>query len=158
MRILEYKEFLDRSTRDSRTNPLNEKEFMQLLNDNCKNFSFDNDQLWRQKVNHGSEFGLFHNSERAGTIGQYNYKEFFDLRTKNPDYPVDRHSSLIGSTTELGAEYFGLNSNLFTIIPFDETEIVFAGAPDIGLWSKTNQEFRDDLFILTKYNKNFKVP
>ena len=33
-----------------RTKELNGSDFLEMLNENCKNFSFDNTQLWRSKT------------------------------------------------------------------------------------------------------------
>jgi len=150
-------EFLDFSNRESstRTKSINEKEFLEILKSECSQFSFDNDQLYRRTNSNFGKFGIFMESERKGTIGTYSYKDFFDIRK---DYPVPRYKSLIGSTSLDGAAYFGSDSTLYLVIPFDNSEIVFAGAPDLALWSRTHQEFRDDLFILEKYKSNFKVP
>jgi len=94
-------------------------------------------------------------AERKGTIGNFNYKDFFDFRK---DYIVPRYKSLIGSTEPNGAEYLGSEGNLYLIIPFDDANIVFAGASDLALWSKLGQEFSDNLFVLETYVKSFKVP
>lgn len=159
MRILEYKEFIDSESKigHSRTNTLKEESFLEILRKNCKNYSINNDQLWRGKTWSG-EFGIFEKSERMGTIGTYSYKDFFDFRTKNPDYPVDRHSSLIGSTKREGSDVLTGAQSMYIVIPFDDSEIIFAGSPDLGLWSKVKQTFSDELFILTNYTNDFKVP
>ena len=44
------------------------------------------------------------------------------------------------------------------VIPFDNSQIVFAGSPDLALWSKIGQEFTDDLFVMCEYTKNFRIP
>jgi len=139
----------------SRTKPLTDEEFLKIFNENCKNFSFFNDQLWRKAGSEFGELGLFLEKERRGTIGSYNYKTFFDLRK---DYPVPRYKSLIGSTTKEGADFFGSGSDNYLVIPFDNSQIVFAGSPDLALWAKLNQEFTDDLFIMVEYTKAFEVP
>jgi hypothetical protein len=151
--ILEFKEFNDRESR-TRTKPLNEEEFLKVFRENCKNFSFNNDMLWRLASNFG-KFGLFFEASRKGTIGTYNYKDFFKERE---DYIVPRYKSLIGSTTKEGAEFFGSGGVVFLVIPFDSANIIFSCAPDLALMSKTNQIFSDDLFLLKKYDANFKVP
>jgi hypothetical protein len=150
-------EFLDFSNRESstRTKSLNKEEFLEILKNECSQFSFDNDQLYRRTNKTFGKFGLFMESERKGTIGKYSYSDFFDIRK---DYPVPRYKSLIGSTSLDGAAYFGSDSTVYLVIPFNNSEIVFAGSPDLALWSRTNEKFRDDLFILEKYKSNFKVP
>jgi hypothetical protein len=152
--LLEFNDYQSRSSK-TRTKPLSEEEFLELLKTNCKNFSFNNDQLWRGTNNKFGSFGLYIESERKGTIGKYSYKDFFDIRK---DYIVPRYKSLIGSTEPNGAEYLASGRNVYLVIPFDEANIVFAGAPDLALWSKVGQEFTDDLFVLETYLKDFKVP
>jgi len=149
--ILEYNSY-----KNSRCEDLNEGSFLDIFFRECSNFSFENDQLWRSKG--PGELQLFRESERRWTIGKYDYKEFFDLRR---GYPVPRYKSLIGSTTIEGAKYFGsMGGSVFLVIPFDDSNIVFAGCPDIAIWSKVipKIEFTDDLFIMKQYEKNFRVP
>jgi hypothetical protein len=157
-----FENFDDLSSRESqtRTKPLSEEELLGILKENCKQFSFSNDQLWRRSNDIGGyynnkDLGIFFSAERKRTIGSYNYKDFFDLRK---DYPVPRYKSLIGSTTKKGADYFGSGNKSYLIIPFDDSQIVFAGSPDLALWSRVEQEFTDDLFLMKTYSKNFKVP
>ena len=153
MRILEFQEFIDRESK-TRTRGLNEQEFLEVFRENCKNFSFDNDMLWRNSNNFG-DFGLFFQEARRGTIGSYNYKDFFDDRK---EYIVPRYKSLIGSTTKEGAENFASDTNTYIVIPFDGANIVFSCSPDLALLSKTKQEFSDSLFLLKQYDAGFKSP
>lgn len=153
MRILEFQEFIDRESK-TRTRGLNEQEFLEVFRENCKNFSFDNDMLWRNSNNFG-DFGLFFQEARRGTIGSYNYKDFFDDRK---EYIVPRYKSLIGSTTKEGAENFASDINTYIVIPFDGANIVFSCTPDLALLSKTKQEFSDKLFLLKQYDAGFKSP
>jgi hypothetical protein len=152
--ILEFNDYSDRES-PTRTKSLSKEEFLEILKKECNQFSFNNDQLYRRTNNSFGKFGLFLEAERKGTIGQYLYKDFFNMRK---GYPVPRYKSLIGSTSLNGAAYFGSDSTVYLVIPFDNSEIVFAGAPDLALWSKSKQEFTDDLFILEKYKSNFKIP
>jgi hypothetical protein len=152
-RILEFQEFMDRESK-TRTKGLNEEEFLEVFRENCKNFSFDNDMLWRNSNNFG-DFGLFFEEARRGTIGTYNYKDFFDDRK---DYTVPRYKSLIGSTTKEGAEAFASDTNTYIVIPFDGANIVFSCTPDLALLAKTKQEFSDSLFLLKQYDTGFKSP
>ena len=151
--ILEFQEFIDRESR-TRTKGLNEEEFLEVFRENCKNFSFDNDMLWRNSNNFG-DFGLFFEKDRNGTIGTYNYKDFFDDRK---DYIVPRYKSLIGSTTKEGSEAFASTSTTYIVIPFDDANIVFSCSPDLALLSKMKQEFSDSLFLLKQYDAGFKAP
>ena len=129
--LLEFDDYKSRES-ETRTKPLTEEEFLEILKTNCKNFSFSNDQLWRGTNNRFGSLGLYLEAERKGTIGNFNYKDFFDVRK---DYIVPRYKSLIGSTEPIGAEYLGSVGNLYLIIPFDDANIVFAGASDLALWS-----------------------
>ena len=151
--ILEFQEFIDRESR-TRTKGLNEEEFLEVFRENCKNFSFENDILWRNSNNFG-DFGLFFEKDRNGTIGTYNYKDFFDDRK---DYIVPRYKSLIGSTTKEGSEAFASTSTTYIVIPFDDANIVFSCSPDLALLSKMKQEFSDSLFLLKQYDAGFKAP
>ena len=151
--ILEFQEFIDRESR-TRTKGLNEEEFLEVFRENCKNFSFDNDMLWRNSNNFGDS-GLFFEKDRNGTIGTYNYKDFFDDRK---DYIVPRYKSLIGSTTKEGSEAFASTSTTYIVIPFDGANIVFSCSPDLALLSKMKQEFSDSLFLLKQYDAGFKAP
>jgi hypothetical protein len=139
----------------TRTKSISEDEFLEMIKENCKNFSFMNDPLWRKSNKEFGDLGLFIEKERRQTIGKYNYKEFFDLRK---DYPVPRYKSLIGSTSKEGADFFGSDSDMYMVIPFDNSQIIFAGSPDLALWSKLGQEFTDDLFIMKEYTEEFQVP
>ena len=152
--ILEFNEFFDRESK-TRTKPVTEDEFLEIIRENCKNFSFMNDVLWRKSNRSFGDLGLFSEKERKQTIGNYNYKEFFDLRK---DYPVPRYKSLIGSTSKEGADFFGSDSDMYMVIPFDNSQIVFAGTPDLALWSKLGQEFIDNLFTMKEYSKGFQAP
>jgi hypothetical protein len=152
--LLEFNNYVDRKS-ETRTKPLSEEEFLEILQTNCKNFSFENDQLWRGTNKRFGNYGLYLESERKGTIGKYDYKDFFDDRK---DYIVPRYKSLIGSTEFEGAKYLASDQNVYLVIPFDDSNIVFAGSPDLALWSHKKQVFSDDLFILEKYVKDFKVP
>jgi hypothetical protein len=152
--LLEFDDYKSRESK-TRTKPLGEQEFLEIFKTNCKNFLFSNDQLWRGTNDHFGKLGLYLESERKRTIGNYNYKDFFDVR-KN--YLVPRYKSLIGSTEKDGAEYLSSEGNVYLVIPFDESNIVFAGSPDLAWWSKKGQEFTDELFVLEQYTKDFKVP
>lgn len=143
----------------TRTKKISEEEFLNIFNNECKNFSFSNDQLWRKTNNKFGYFGQFVPYDRKETIGVYKYKDFFDLRKdNNKDYPVQRNKSLIGSTTPDGAEYFGSDSKVFLVIPFDNSKIIFSFAPDLAMLVKYEDNFTDDMFIMLEYVKNFKVP
>src|SRR5581483_9891183 len=84
------------------TKQLNELEFLKLFTENCKNFSFENDQLYRS-CNSKYPFSLFTEIERLGSYGKYGqYPAYADLfqkiETDRENYPVLRTHSLVGST------------------------------------------------------------
>ena len=144
---------MDRESK-TRTKGLNEEEFLEVFRENCKNFSFENDMLWRNSNNFG-DFGIFFEEARIATIGTYNYKDFFDDRK---EYIVPRYKSLIGSTTKEGSVAFASTSTTYIVIPFDGANIVFSCSPDLALLSKMKQEFSDSLFLLRQYDAGFKAP
>lgn len=152
--ILEFEEFKTKES-ETRTKPLTDDDLLRIINENCKNFSFNNDLLWRGTNRSFGDFGIWFESERKGTIGDYSYKKFFDDRR---GYPVPRYKSLIGSTEKVGASYLSSDGVPYMVIPFDNSQIVFAGSPDLALWSKTGQSFSDDMFLMKEYVKDFKVP
>lgn len=153
--ILEFNEYSERDSR-TRTKSLSEEEFLDILKKECSNFSFENDLLWRNTGDDFGDFGLYLESERKGTIGKYNYHTFFDQRK---DYPVPRFKSLIGSTTSSGAELLGSESSIYLVIPFNNSQLVFAPTPDMALLSKIGKnEYNDDMFIMVEYLKDFKIP
>jgi len=153
--ILEFNEYSERES-STRTKKLSEEEFLNILKSECSNFSFENDLLWRNTNNSFGDFGLYLEAERKGTIGKYNYHTFFDQRK---DYPVPRFKSLIGSTTSAGAELLGSESSIYLVIPFNNTQLVFAPTPDMALLSKIGKnEYKDDMFIMVEYLENFKIP
>jgi hypothetical protein len=152
--IYEFDEYRNAKS-DTRTKRLNEDIFLDLLKKECKNYSPNNSQLWRNTNKSFGDFGIFFESDRRGTIGDYNYKDFFNLRR---EYPVPRYKSLIGSTSKEGAKKFGSNDQIYLVIPFDNAQIIFAGVSDLAIWSKKEQVFKDNLFVLSYYEKNFKFP
>ncbi len=153
--ILEFNEYSERES-STRTKGLSEEEFLDILKKECSNFSFENDLLWRNTGDDFGDFGLYLESERKGTIGKYDYHTFFDQRK---DYPVPRFKSLIGSTTSAGAELLGSETSIYLVIPFNNSQLVFAPTPDMALLSKIGKnEYKDDMFIMVEYLENFKIP
>ena len=151
------------------SSPLSEDEFLKLFRENCKNFSFDNDQLYRMC---GSTYplALFTEIERLGTYGggkswpaKYGqYKGYAQLFQKaeldRETYPVLRTHSLIGITKHLDfAQFMYGNTSTYTIIPYDGTKIVISAYPDLGFKGKSKDMTKDD-FIMVTYDKGFKVP
>lgn len=146
-----------------RTKPLTEDEFLEILNENCKNFSFDNDLLWRNKVKK-TDIELFNPSPRNAS--PLAFPKFFNKIEKDPDYPVVRKNSLIGGTNkDILDRLVGLDNYL--VIPFDNSDIVFC--PVVDLWAmddsrmekseKVNKEPVDKKhFVKVSYTKDFRIP
>ena len=120
--MLEYSEFSEVNAESAtRTKKLTEERFLEILYKYCKNFSFENDQLWRNANQSFGQFGIFFEKDRARTIGTYSYKDFFDERC---GYLVPRYKSLIGSTDIKGSDIFGSGSRNYLVIPFDDANII----------------------------------
>lgn len=151
--------------RIERCKDLNEQEFLDLLRQNCKNFSFGNDLLWRGK-NKGSksDLQLFQPSPRnARPVA---FPKFFNDIADDPNFPVKRKNSLIGGTN-LDTLKFLVEADMFLVIPYDNTEIVFC--PIVDLWALSDDRtgrsekvgrkpISEDNFIMVNYTPNFKVP
>lgn len=73
---------------------LSEEDFLKILDENCKNFSLDNDPLYR-----GDEKDvqfMLHNPEERNTRG-ITYVDFFKEKEKDVEkYPVVRKNSSMG--------------------------------------------------------------
>lgn len=148
---------------------IEEDEFIKLFKENCKNFSFDNDPLYR-----GDEeifdFGLHEPIER-NTRG-ITFVDFFIQKEKDTEkYPVVRKESAIGigggdvgemkkSCAILGSSDFNGFSPVYRVIPFDNSKIVFCSAVDLQTldYLKKIKTVNDEDFIMVEYTKNFKVP
>lgn len=156
--ILSFQLFLE-----SRTDQLSEDKFLKLLDENCKNFSFDNDLLWRSKP-HTSDLQLFEPKDRKQN--PVAFPKYFDRIAGDESYPVKRKKSLIGGTSKVVCQkMFG--DSIYMVIPYDDVELVFC--PVFDLWvadddrrkksEKVNKKpVEDDMFIKIRYTKNFKIP
>jgi hypothetical protein len=146
-----------------RTKKLSEEEFIQILNDKCKNFSFNSDLLWRNKKKK-NDLELFNpNPRNAKPVA---FPNFFNEIEKDPDYPVVRKKSLIGGTNKnLLKDFVELDNYL--VIPFDNSEIVFC--PVFDLWALVddrksgreivnNEPISKKHFVKVEYTKNFTIP
>lgn len=146
------------NNKETRTTPLTEEEFVRIINENCKQFNFNNDMLYRGCGEIG-EFALFKEAERNGTYGGgYPYHDFFNQRK---DYPVPRYKSIIGSTDPRHACAFGQrNDSVYLIIPFDNSKIIFCSTPDMarGAYKNKDKVYTDDMFEMKEYSSNFKAP
>jgi hypothetical protein len=174
MKVERYNSFVESLARtDSsllklkRTNELNGADFLEIFNDNCKNFSFDNPQLWRSKTKKYS-LELFKPAPR--NANPLAFKDFFDEIEGNiNEYPVVRKNSLIGGTNRDMCKLLA-GEDMYVVIPFDNTEIVFC--PVMDLWAlsddKSNRTgsnmlvngipISKDNFTKVIYDKNFKIP
>ena len=148
-----------------RCKDLNEEEFLDLLRKNCKNFSFNNDMLWRSKSKRNkSDLQLFEpNSRNARPI---TFRNFFNSIEDDPNFPVKRKNSLIGGTDFEKLKLL-VGSDMFLVIPYDNSKIVFC--PIIDLWvlsdnRRLKSEFIDkkpvseDNFVMVNYTPDFKIP
>lgn len=148
-----------------RSKSLEDDEFLDILNKNCKNFSFNNEKLWRSKSIKDGYLQLFTpNPRNADPLA---FKDFFNKIENDKDYPVIRKNSLIGGTnkeickTLVGAE-------MYLVIPFDNSEMIFC--PICDLWALRDRNdgrnsnniggkmISKDNFIKVTYDKNFKIP
>lgn len=156
LEFTDYEKYLNKESR-TRTKELDEEEFIQIFKENCTQFSFKNDQLWRGKGDTG-EFGLFLGQERSGTIGKYKYQSIM-----KDDLPVVRKNSLIGSTSREMAKHLTSDgawgsSPAYLVIPFDNSKIVFCKYFDIAVGERSGKEISLDDFELVTYKKGFKCP
>jgi len=147
-----------------RCKKLSEEEFLDILKSKCKNFSFSNDELWRNKIK-DSDLQLFiPNYRRTKGI---TFPDFFNRIENDEEYPVVRKKSLIGGTKKETIKKLVGCDNYF-VIPFDDSEIVFC--PVIDMWAMVDNRGRtkDELinkepvdkkhFIKVRYTKDFKIP
>jgi hypothetical protein len=61
--ILEFNDYKDRKS-ETRTKPLSSEEFLDIIKSECRNFSFNNDMIWRGTNGKFGKFGLFMESDR----------------------------------------------------------------------------------------------
>lgn len=147
-----------------RCRDLNEEEFLDILKSNCKNFSFENDLLWRSKEKRGGDFEVFEPNLR--TAIPVAFPKFFNSIKDNPDFPVKRQKSLIGGTKKESLKIL-VGRDIWLVIPFDYSQIVFC--PIVDLWALDdkrregsekvdNKDVSKENFIMTEYVPNFKIP
>ena len=117
-----------------RTKELNGADFLDMLEENCKNFSFNNTQLWRVKTRKYN-FELFTPAPR--NADPLAFKDFFnDIEHKTDEYPVVRKNSLIGGTDKEICKRLVDDGDAYLVIPFDDSEIVFC--PIMDLWAMSD--------------------
>lgn len=137
MKILKYGSFSEGLARTdnslpvlSRTKEINGADLLQMLEENCKNFSFENTQLWRSKTKKYN-FELFKPGPR--NADPLAFKDFFnDIEHNIDEYPVVRKNSLIGGTDKEICKKLVCN-DVYLVIPFDDSEIVFC--PIMDMWA-----------------------
>lgn len=137
MKILKYDNFSEGLARTdnslpvlSRTKEINGADLLQMLEENCKNFSFENTQLWRSKTKKYN-FELFKPAPR--NADPLAFKDFFnDIEHNIDEYPVVRKNSLIGGTDKEICKRLVCN-DVYLVIPFDDSEIVFC--PIMDMWA-----------------------
>lgn len=178
--LLEYNSFIDTidfadvtDGTKSRSKPLTEEQFIKIFNENCKNFSFNNTQLYRGVfLKHNTDFFYINPiAERGETEFMKKAIKRTEYNTKlreDPDYShlPDRNKCVIGSTHPKGAmitigdltsDYIQ-EDRTFILIPFDNIEIAIAPILDIQALSNIRKHlFKPENFILKKYTKNFKI-
>ena len=137
MKILKYDNFSEGLARTdnslpvlSRTKEINGADLLQMLEENCKNFSFENTQLWRSKTKKYN-FELFKPGPR--NADPLAFKDFFnDIEHNIDEYPVVRKNSLIGGTDKEICKKL-VCDDVYLVIPFDDSEIVFC--PIMDMWA-----------------------
>lgn len=146
-----------------RTKKLNDEEFLNKLKENCKNFSFSNDLLWRNKVKK-HDLEIFEpNYRNAAPLA---FPNFFNKIENDPNFPVIRKKSLIGGTDPMNVKFLVGYDN-YLVIPFDNSQIVFC--PIIDLWGLDDERRKsrelvkgepisERNFIMKNYTKGFKIP
>lgn len=143
---------------------LSEDQFLFLFKENCKNFSFDNDILYRGNGNRKEPFYLFnkHDKKRGNII---TYVDFFNkISTDMDNFPVVRNNSLIGmggGNNEKMIKFCTTISDstfVHIVIPYDNAELVFCPSPDIYILQRTKINIDKNNFVKTTYNKSFKIP
>ena len=145
---------------------IDEKDFLKILEENCKNFSLDDDPLYRGDV---IDFPfILHNPEERNTRGITHVDFFIEKEKDIEKYPVIRKNSSMGvgggnikemqSVVSILGDFDG--SQIYRIIPFDNSKLVFCPAFDLAVLKMFHDvnDVQDDNFIMTEYTKNFKVP
>jgi hypothetical protein len=140
MEIKKFDTFLEglaRTDKDlktlERTEKLDQWDFLDILNENCKNFSFENTQLWRSRVKK-YDLELFTPAPR--NADPLAFKDFFnEIEFNTDEYPVVRKNSLIGGTNKEICKTL-VGCDMYLVIPFDNSEIVFC--PMMDMWAMSD--------------------
>jgi hypothetical protein len=147
-----------------RTKELNGSDFLEILNENCKNFSFNNTQLWRSKA---KKYNLELFTPAPRNADPLAFKDFFNEIEHNTDeYPVVRKNSLIGGTDKEICKFL-VGGDMYLVIPFDDSEIVFSSIMDLWAMSDDRRNLTGknmlvngkpiskDNFVKVSYTKDF---
>jgi hypothetical protein len=146
-----------------RTRKLSEEEFLEIFNENCKNFSFTNDQLWRNKKKK-YDLELFTPNYRRAKPSAF--PKFFDEIEGDSYYPVKRKKSLIGGTNKDFNKHL-VSADNYLVIPFDNSEIVFCPTYDLLAMSDNRlkgselidgKKISDKHFVKVNYTEGFEIP
>lgn len=143
---------------------ISDVDFFKILETNCKNFSLDDDPLYRgDEIN---EKFILHNPESR--VEGITFVDFFKEKEKNLDtYPVVRKNSSFGVGGGSVGEMIRVASILgslddgivYRVIPFDNSKMVFCPIYDLKALNMFDvDDVDDDNFIMVEYSKNFKVP
>jgi len=149
---------------------ISEEEFINLFKENCKNFSFKNDPLYRgdEEV---FEFGYHNPIERS--TKSITFLDYFAQKEKDLEkYPVLRKNSMFGlggtdikSLIRVSSMLASMDDECpsYRVIPFDNSNLVFCPIFDLKMMDSdgeigTNVQINDDSFIMVEYTENFKVP
>lgn len=177
LKTIDFADLVTAETK-SRSKPLTKEQFIKLFKENCKNFSFDNTQLYRGNIlKADTDFFYIDNTEirghetrRGGDFKPYYQKADYNIRLKEPEFKdlPDRNRAIIGSTHPKGAmitlgDVWGdsiQEDRTFIIIPFDNIEIAVAPILDLQAIKRIipGGEFKRSDFKLIRYNKGFKIP
>ena len=137
--LLEYKDYMEIKSRKSvtRTKPISDEEFIEILQKECKNYHPKNDPLLRYDYKDENDLpkGLFQPSTRSTKV--ITLKNFFDdIENDTENYPVVRKKSLIGACGfkgELPSDkkkpYDSYGDKPFIVIPFDNSSFCSFVAP-----------------------------
>lgn len=177
--ILEYNSFLDTidfsdvtDGTKSRSKPLTEEQFIEIFNTKCKNFNFENTQLYRGVIlKYKTDFFYINpTDERGSSEHMKRVIKKTDYNTKLREDPgfshlPDRNKCVIGSTHPKAAMITIGNvtgndiqeDRTFILIPFDNVEIAVAPVLDLQQIKRKPNIFTKDNFLLKKYTKNFKI-
>ena len=121
---------------------LTKKEFMKLLKENCHEFLKNPEKSIT--IYKGSELSddYYYTNPKAGyrppsdgSYGSHFYQHFFDTAPSWKDYPK-RSKSVIASGDFNQASKYGINGDIYVVIPFDNSEWAICSRADF--WDSFN--------------------